>query len=97
MAAVEDLKVKMDDIYNVYLTSPVTEKVLTVLGPEFGDDDGKRALIARALYGLKSTGASFRNHLTECMKHLGWIPCRVDSDLWMKAETRNDGGVLYWA
>jgi hypothetical protein len=68
-----------------------------VLGPEFGDDAGKRALIVRALYGLKSAGAAFRNHLDECMKHLGWHPCRADRDLWMKAETRPDDGVLYWA
>jgi hypothetical protein len=68
-----------------------------VLGPEFGDDTGKCALIVRALYGLKSSGAAFRNHLVECMKHLGWYPCRADRDLWMKAETRPDGGVLYWA
>jgi hypothetical protein len=77
--------------------APITEKVWTVLGPEFGDDAGKRALIVRALYYLKSAGAAFRNHLDECMKHLGWHPCRADRDLWMKAETRPDDGVLYWA
>jgi hypothetical protein len=54
-------------------------------------------LIVRALYGLKSAGAAFRNHLAECMKHLGWHPCRADRDLWMKAETRPDDSVSYWA
>jgi hypothetical protein len=68
-----------------------------VLGPEFGDEAGKRALIIRALYGLNYVGAAFRNHLAECMKHLGWNPCRDDWDLWMKAETCPDDGVLYWA
>jgi hypothetical protein len=68
-----------------------------VLGPEFGDDAGKRALIVRSLYGLKSAGAAFRNHLAECMKHLGWHLCRADRYLWMKAETRPDDGVSYWA
>jgi hypothetical protein len=87
----------MADIENAYLTAPLTEKVWTVLGPEFGDDSGKRALIVRALYGLKSTGADFRNHLAEFMKHLGWNPCRADRDLCMKAETHPDDGVLYWA
>jgi hypothetical protein len=92
-----DLDVKMADIENAYLTAPLTEKVWTVLGPEFGDDAGKRALIARALYGLKSSGAAFRNHLAEFMENLGWNPYRADRDLWMKAETRPDDGVLYWA
>jgi hypothetical protein len=39
----------MADIENAYLTSPITEKFWTVLGPEFGYDAGKRALIVRAL------------------------------------------------
>jgi hypothetical protein len=85
------------DIENAYLTSPITEKVWTVLGPEFVNDAGKRVLIVRALYGLKSAGTAFGNHLAEFMKHLGWHPCRADRDLWMKAETRPDDGVLYWA
>jgi hypothetical protein len=87
----------MADIESAYLTAPITEKVWTVLGPEFGDDAGKSALIARALYGLKLSGAAFRNHLAECINHLGWHPCRADRDLWMKAETRSDDSVSYWA
>jgi hypothetical protein len=97
LAALNDLDVKMADIENAHLMAPLTEKVWSVLGPEFGYDAGKRALIVRALYGLNSTGAAFRTHLAECMKHLGWKPCRDDRDLWMKAETRPDDGVLYWA
>jgi hypothetical protein len=92
LAALNDLDVKMADIENAYLTAPITEKVWTVFGPEFGDDAGKRALSVRALYGLKSAGTAFRNHLAECMKHLGWNLCRADMDLWMKAETRPDDG-----
>jgi hypothetical protein len=97
LAALNDLDVKMADIENAYLMAPITEKVWTVLGTEFGDDAGKRALIVRALYGLKSAGAAFRNHLDECMKHLGWHPCPADRDLWMKAATRPGDGVSYWA
>jgi hypothetical protein len=97
LAALNDLDVKMDDIENTYLTAPITENFWTVLGPEFGNDAEKRALIVRALYRLKAAGAAFRNHLYECMKHLGWHPCQADRDLWMKAETHPDDGVLYWA
>jgi hypothetical protein len=68
-----------------------------VSGPEFGDDAGKRALIVRALYRLKSASAVLRNHLAKCMKHLGSSLCRADRDLWMKVETSPDDGVLYWA
>jgi hypothetical protein len=95
--ALNDLNIKMADIENAYLTAPITEKIWNVLGPEFGGDAGKRALIVRALYGLKSAGAAFRNHIDECMPHLGWKPCRADRDLWIKAETRPNDGVHYWA
>jgi hypothetical protein len=97
LAALNDLYVKMADIENAYLTAPITETVWTVLGPEFGDDAGKCALIVRALYGLRSAGEAFRKHLAECMKNLGWNPCLANRELWMKAETRPDYGVLYWA
>jgi hypothetical protein len=97
LVALNDLYVKMTGIDNDYLTAPITEKVWTVLGPEFGDDAGNRALIVRALYGLNYDDAALRKHLAECMKHLGWNPCRADRDLWMKAEIRPDDGVLYWA
>eukprot|EP00804_Cyclotella_cryptica_P019398 CCRYP_006588-RA/>CCRYP_006588-RA protein AED:0.13 eAED:0.13 QI:0/0/0/1/0.75/0.6/5/0/864 len=77
--------------------APTEEKIWTILGPEFGDDQGKKAVIVRALYGLKSAGASFRHHLADCMKHLGYTPCLADPDLWMKPEVRPDDGVAYYA
>jgi hypothetical protein len=97
LAALNDLDVKMADIENAYLTASITVKVWTVLGPEFGDGAVNRALIVIALYGLKSAGAAFRNHLAECMHNLGWHPCRANRDLWMNTETRPDDGVLYSA
>jgi hypothetical protein len=74
LAALNDLDFKMADIETAYLTAPITEKVWTLLGPEFGDDAGKRALIVRALYGLKSAGTDYTNYLAEYMNNLGWHP-----------------------
>ena len=34
------------------------DKVYTIAGPEFGSNAGKHILIIRALYGLKSSGAT---------------------------------------
>jgi hypothetical protein len=62
MAALNDLNVKVGDDLNAYITAPITKKVWTVLGPEFGIDAGKSAIIVRALYGLKSASAAFRVH-----------------------------------
>jgi hypothetical protein len=70
MAALNDLEVKAADIQNASLTAPVSERIWTRLGPEFGSYVGKIAIIVRALYGLTSTGASFRNHLADYMREL---------------------------
>jgi hypothetical protein len=86
LAALNDLEVKTADIENAYLTAQMTEKIWCVLGTEFGADAGKRAIIIGSMYGFKSSGASFRNHLADCMQHLGWVSCIADQDLWMKAE-----------
>ena len=44
---------------------------------------GKVALIHQALYGGKSAGADFRNHLRSCMRHLDFVSCPADPDVWM--------------
>ncbi len=59
IASLNDLEIKVGDVLNAYITAPVKEKVWTVLGPEFGHDASKSAIIVHALYGLKSTGAAF--------------------------------------
>ena len=41
------------------------------------------AIVVYALYGLKSSGATFCKHLGECMSILGYKPCLVDPDLWI--------------
>ena len=63
IAALNDLEVKASDIQNAYLTAPCAERIYTRLGPEFGPDQGRLAVIVRALYGLKSAGASFGRHI----------------------------------
>ena len=97
LAALNDLEVKAGDVLNAYITAPITEKVWTILGPEFGQDAGKTAVIVRALYGLKSAGAAFRVHLASCMRELGYTSCKADPDLWIKPETRPDDNVRYYS
>ena len=77
MAALNDLKVKVGDVLNTYITAPITKKVWTVLGAEFGSDAGKSAIIVRALYGLKSAGAAFCAHLAPFMRQMGYTSCKA--------------------
>lgn len=97
LAALNDLEVKASDIQNAYLTAPCSEKVWLKAGTEFGPNAGKRAIIVRALYGLKSAGSSFRNHLADCMKTLGYKSCLADPDLWYKPMVRPEDGFKYYA
>ena len=63
LAALNDLELKCGDVLNAFITAPVKEKIWTYLGPEHGEDEGKKDIIFRAVYGLKSSGATFRAHL----------------------------------
>jgi hypothetical protein len=97
MAALNDFNIKVGDVLNAYITAPITKKVWTVLGPEFGIDASKSAIIVPALYGLKSAGAVFCAHLASFMCQMGYTSCKADPDLWYKAETRSADNFRYYA
>ena len=95
IAALNGLKVLAADIENAYLTAPCREKIWTVAGPEFGSDAGKKMLIVRALYGLKTSGAAFRSFLAEHLHDMGFTPSQADPDVWLRPGIREDGST-YW-
>ena len=59
IAALNYLQVKAGDVMNAYVTAPCSKNIWTVLRKEFGADQGKKAIIVCALYGLKSSGEAF--------------------------------------
>lgn len=44
IAALNALEVKASDVQNAYLTAPISEKIWTLLGPEWGEHAGKKAI-----------------------------------------------------
>jgi hypothetical protein len=50
LVALNDLEVKTAGIKNAYLTIPVGEKIWSRLGPEFGDDAGKKRRLSFERY-----------------------------------------------
>jgi hypothetical protein len=95
-AALNNLDVIAADIRNAYLQAPSSRKDYIICGKEFGlENEGRVALIHRALYGGKTAGRDFRNHLRECMAFLGFKSCKADPDVWMRAATKHDGSP-YW-
>ena len=83
------------DMMNAFIQAPTTEKYYIECGPEFGSETiGKKAVVTRALYGMKSSVGDFRNHLRDCMDHMGHKSCFADPDLWMRV-SRLDNGIDY--
>lgn len=95
-AALNDLNIFAADIRNAYLQAPSSRKDYIVCGSEFGlENVGRVALIHRALYGGKTAGSDFRNHLRSCMRHLEFDHCLADPDVWMRPAKKSDGSSCY--
>jgi hypothetical protein len=95
-AALNGVDICAADIRNAYLQAPSSCKDYIICGPEFGVENvGKVALIHRALYGGKSAGRDFRNHLRSCMRHLDFVSCPADPDVWMRPAKHSDGTDYY--
>jgi hypothetical protein len=81
---------------NAFLYGTTCELVYIVAGPEFGPElEGKRLIIDKALYGLKTSSARFHEHLSEILQELGFKPTKADPDLWIKQNS--DGNSEYIA
>ena len=97
VAALNDLDVLSADISGAYLNAKAAEKVYTTAGTEFGPDKaGRPVLITRALYGLRSSGKAWRDHMASTLRDFGYKSCRADPDVWMRAKTKPDG-FQYWS
>ena len=70
---------------NAYLNGYTQEKVFTILGQEYCPDlDGRVAIISKGLYGLKTSGARWSEHLADKLRSLGWARCKALNDVWMR-------------
>ncbi len=92
LASLNDLEVLTADVAWAYLNASCAEKVYTILGEEFGDYAGRKAIIIMALYGLKSAGYSWRTFCARILRdELHFIPCRADMDVWRRAARKANG------
>ena len=66
-----------------------------VAGPEFGYKAGKNMLERKTIYGLKSSGVSFRAFLEETLDVMGYHPNYADPDLWLRPAVKSDGFEYY--
>jgi hypothetical protein len=97
VAALNDLEVLSADVSGAYLNANAMEKVYTTAGKEFGPDKvGRPVVITRALYGLRSSGRAWRDHMASTLRDHGYASCKADPDVWMRAKTKPDG-FKYWS
>ena len=95
LADLNDFIIKVTDIQNAYITAPVTEKIWTNLGLEFGEYAGRKSIIGRALYGLKIAGAAFQKPWADCIHYLEFLPFPSNLDLWMTPMVRPGDDFIY--
>ena len=95
LASLNSLEVSACDIGNAYLNAQCREKLWTIAGSEFGSEKGSVMIIARALYGLKSSGAAWRATLAQTMQDLGYKASQADPDVWFKRSLKKDGTPYY--
>jgi hypothetical protein len=95
-AALNELDVFAADVQNAYLQAPSSEKHYIICGKEFGEqNEGRVALIRRALYGGKCAGRDYWLHMRSCMEYLNFTSCKADADVWMRPANKADGTPYY--
>ena len=78
------------------LPAPCGEKIIFTFGPEFRSElKGKTVVVVRSIYGLWSSGSTFRNHLDICMEAVNYFPCWDDPNVWMHKARKFDGTEYY--
>jgi Reverse transcriptase (RNA-dependent DNA polymerase) len=94
-AALNDLRILIGDVQGAYLNAKTSKRVYSICGPEFGDDEGRPAKIVQALYGLKSSGARWRDQMAGTLRDLGYLSCKADPDVWMRENVKSSGERYY--
>ena len=80
----DKLRILTGDIGNAFIQAPTKEKVYTVCkGKEWGEYKDCVAIIKKALYGLTTSAAQWRNLFADFLRKLGFIPTRYDRDVWL--------------
>jgi Reverse transcriptase (RNA-dependent DNA polymerase) len=96
IAALNELDILACDIQGAYLNAETKELIYTVTGLEHGAHrEGQKVIIKGALYGLKLSGACWRDHLANTLRDFGYTSCKADLDIWMKPKSKPNGD-KYW-
>jgi len=99
IAALHDLDILAGDVGNAYLNALPRERCYVIIEDEwlFGPSAiGRIALIVRALYGMKSSGAAWRDTISSVLHFkMGFTQCLADNEVWFKENYSETLGRYY--
>ena len=85
------------NIGNAYLNAPCPEKIWFKAGNECGDHTGKPCKLVRAFYGLKSSGAAWRDMFSSFIKDvLRFKPTTMNPDVYMRESIKTSNCSPYY-
>ncbi len=85
IAELNGLETWATDIGKAYLEAETSEKVYIIAGPEFGPKrEGHILIVRKALYGLHSSGKMWHARFSDCLRELGFVPCKAEPDIWLR-------------
>ena len=78
------------------MNAPCREKVWFIAGPEFGSKQGTGVVkVVRALYGLHSSGAAWREMFNGTVLEMGFVPTIADPDVYRRENAKENGFKYY--
>ncbi len=83
LAELNNLDVWATVFGNAYLEAKTQEKVDIIAGPEFGELEGRRLIIFKALYGLRTSRLHWHECFADCLCDMGFQPCKAEPNIWM--------------
>ena len=78
------LKAMAGDIGSAYLEAYTKEKVCFVASAAFGKLEGHVLIVSKALYGLRTSGARYRERFADTLRDMGFTSCVNEPDLWLR-------------
>ena len=94
IADANQLHVVTGDIGGAYLNAKTSEKVYSIAGKQFKENEGRVILIEKALYGLKTSAAQWWKHLAGTLRSIGFQNSSVDDNVWMHPVLDEENNVV---
>jgi hypothetical protein len=95
IASLHNVDILSCNLENAYLNAKCREKIWFEGGIECGNDAGKVCIVVHVLYGLKSSGTSWRSTLASLLSDLGYTSTKANPNVWIRKAVRPDGYDYY--